>query len=162
MLNVKVGKSQNHAFLPSILRKNKRKHLSNSALVFKMGDKIEKERTFISLIWRILDPYGGRHRQKKFVCFLEPRKMAFEIFWPLNNIFHKLRTVRVKIVVKNIHILSIPFMLLTKLSTAMTLKSSCNNCKMQWLPMYPPPPVTKMFLPVPGIMLYWKWKKKSQ
>merc|ERR1711935_159475 len=62
-------------------------------------------------------------------------------------------TVKVKLVVKKIQIL-IPFMLFTKLSTAMTLKSSCNNCKIQWLPIYPPPPVTKMFLPVPGIMLY--------
>ena len=104
-------------------------------------------------------PLRPAETDKKLCLFFGAKKNCFRDFVTFNK-FHNPMTVKVKLVVKKIQIL-IPFMLFTKLSTAMTLKSSCNNCKIQWLPIYPPPPVTKMFLPVPGIMLYWNCKQKN-
>ena len=53
----------------------------------------------------------------------------------------------------------LPLIQLMKLSTAMTLKSSRRSCKMQWLAIYPPPPVTKIVFPgMIQTLLGWKYK----
>ena len=54
----------------------------------------------------------------------------------------------------------LPLIQLMKLSTAMTLKSSRRSCKMQWLAIYPPPPVTKIVFPGMIQTLGWKYKYK--